>query len=201
VDGRAFRGALDELFGRDRRDTQRFQCRRVTGNGTLDLGLRAHDRPRVFVTRALRVEQILGEHPRPGRNGGRRNAARANERDAVGLPREQRKQLHFERVARGHALHDERPLLALLAEADTLELERRVLGPDLAADIGHSGAQAPRHERGEWILAHRYLSLDTPAAASMARLERASATRFCSRGTWRTWRSGNDARSRPARSA
>ena len=38
VDSRAFRGAFDELFGRDRGDTQRFQCRRVTGNGTTGSG-------------------------------------------------------------------------------------------------------------------------------------------------------------------
>src|SRR2546426_964442 len=92
----------------------------------------------------VRAHQLsVREHPRPGWNGGRRYAARPNERHAVSLPREQRQQLHFERVARWHALHDERTLLALLAEADALELERRVLGNDLAADVGHLGAQAP----------------------------------------------------------
>ncbi|TMG63345.1 MAG: hypothetical protein E6H87_02670 [Chloroflexi bacterium] len=95
---------------------------------------------------ARRVEKVLGHDPRPGWHGGRREPTREHARYAVGLAREERKELHLERVVLRHAFQSERSLHSLLAETNALDLDERVLRDQLAAHVAHIRAKASRDE-------------------------------------------------------
>src|SRR5207249_10685945 len=151
------------------------------------------DRARILVTCTRRVHQILGQDPGPRGHSGRRNTAREYPRDTIRLSREERQELHLERVVGRYALQRERTLDPVLAEANALDLHESVLRDDLASDVADIAAEASRDESGERILAHAVTS-----PSSIARLESSSATLFSSRGTWRISRSRNEARSAPA---
>jgi hypothetical protein len=89
VDRRAFQRALDQLHGRDRGHTDRFERGSIAGDCTLDRRLCADDRDGIVVASASRVDQILDEDPRPRRNTRGRDPARADHQHAVGLSGEE----------------------------------------------------------------------------------------------------------------
>src|SRR3989454_3893407 len=126
----------------------------------------------------------------------RSDSAREHSWHAVGLSREERQELHFERVIRWDALQRERTFDPILGKPNSLHLNERVLRNELASHVADRGAKASRYERCERVLAHALIS-----PSSIARFDSSSAAKFSSRGTWRISRSGNDARSAPARRA
>ena len=139
-------------FTRDPRHAERDERRTVGPHRALDRDLRIEDVDRIVDQG--RIHQVLDEQPRPCGHGRRRDAARVYDRDAVGLPREVRKEPHLERPIGRDALHDQRAPRAALDEVDALELGIGRAPQDLLAHVGHLahlGAQAARDEARQWI--------------------------------------------------
>src|SRR5207302_1793817 len=101
----------------------------------------------VLVTRARGVEKVLGHDPGPCRYRGRRDSAREHSWHAVGLSREERQELHFERVIRWDALQRERTLDPILRKTNPFDLHERVLRDELAPNVADLGAKAPHLDR------------------------------------------------------
>src|SRR5207253_7591174 len=75
--------AVDERRRCEGARAQRSQRGLVVRHRTLHDSFGANDRGRIAMTRARRVDELLGEEPGPGGNGGWRDPARAGERHAV----------------------------------------------------------------------------------------------------------------------
>ena len=158
VDQGTLGDAVDERRRCEGARAQRSQSGLVVRHRTLHDSFGANDRGRIAMTRARRVDELLGEEPGPGGNGGWRDPARADDRHAVRLAGEERQQLDLERVVRWDPLYEHGTVLALLAKTDALELDRAVLDHDLAPDVAYLGAQAARDEVREWVVTHRACS-------------------------------------------